>query len=205
MAGSKSFECTKCNIVKLVSEFYKRKDSKRGHRSDCKECHKEYRIINKSSIDEYKVKYYKDNRAAILKRKKLKRDGMTREQKDLRNEKDRLRRESNKQEFYRKRRVRRNKPINKLKDNVRRRINIALKVRTEKSVTYLGTSIKEYKRYLESMFTEGMSWDNYGEWHIDHIIPLASAKTEEELIKLFHYSNTQPLWAKDNLKKSCKV
>jgi hypothetical protein len=50
-----------------------------------------------------------------------------------------------------------------------------------------------------------MSWDNYGEWHIDHIIPLASADTEEEVLKLYHYTNLQPLWAIDNIRKGSKI
>ena len=50
-----------------------------------------------------------------------------------------------------------------------------------------------------------MSWENYGEWHVDHKIPLASAKTKEEVEKLFHHSNLQPLWAKDNLEKGAKI
>jgi hypothetical protein len=50
-----------------------------------------------------------------------------------------------------------------------------------------------------------MNWSNRKEWHIDHIIPLSSAKTEEELLKLFHYTNLQPLWANDNIKKSNKI
>jgi hypothetical protein len=58
--------------------------------------------------------------------------------------------------------------------------------------------------YMESMFTDGMSWDNYGEWHIDHIKPLSTAKTPEDVIELTHYTNLQPLWASDNLKKGKK-
>jgi hypothetical protein len=50
-----------------------------------------------------------------------------------------------------------------------------------------------------------MNWDNHGEWHIDHKIPLSTAKNEEELYKLNHYTNLQPLWSTDNLKKSNKI
>ena len=50
-----------------------------------------------------------------------------------------------------------------------------------------------------------MCWENHGEWHIDHVVPLASAKTEDEIYKLNHYSNLQPLWKIDNLKKSNKL
>jgi hypothetical protein len=50
-----------------------------------------------------------------------------------------------------------------------------------------------------------MSWSNHGKWHIDHIIPLSSAKSKEELVKLCHYTNLQPLWALDNLGKANKI
>lgn len=92
----------------------------------------------------------------------------------------------------------------KLIDNVRRRINIAIKNKTKHSIEYLGIDIESYKKYLEDLFQQGMSWENYGlyGWHIDHIVPLSSAKNIQELEKLFHYTNTQPLWAKDNLSKS---
>lgn len=59
--------------------------------------------------------------------------------------------------------------------------------------------------YIESKFKEGMSWENHGKWHIDHIKPLGNAKTEKELKKLFHYTNVQPLWAKENQKKGNKI
>lgn len=77
----------------------------------------------------------------------------------------------------------------------------------KKTTEYLGCSIPELKKHLESQFQEGMSWDNYGRngWHIDHIVPSSSASTEEELIKLQHYSNLQPLWETENLKKGSKL
>jgi hypothetical protein len=50
-----------------------------------------------------------------------------------------------------------------------------------------------------------MSWENYGKWHVDHVIPLASAKTPEDLIKLCHYTNLQPLWAIENILKRDKL
>jgi hypothetical protein len=70
---------------------------------------------------------------------------------------------------------------------------------------YLGCDIDVLKTHLEQQFKNGMSWDNYGEWHVDHIIPLASAKNEEEIIKLFHYSNLQPLWGMENKIKGSKM
>jgi len=69
----------------------------------------------------------------------------------------------------------------------------------------LGCSYEELKNHLESQFVEGMSWDNRGDWHIDHIIPLSSAMDKEGLLKLSHYTNLQPLWEKDNLEKSNKI
>jgi hypothetical protein len=71
----------------------------------------------------------------------------------------------------------------------------------------IGCSPQEFREYIESKFSEGMSWDNYGPrgWHLDHIIPLASAKNINEAIKLNHYTNLQPLWAEDNCKKGCRI
>jgi AraC-like DNA-binding protein len=72
----------------------------------------------------------------------------------------------------------------------------------------LGCSIVELKRHLEDQFDDNMSWDNYGldGWHIDHIVPLASFNLtdEDQFKKACHYTNLQPLWAKDNLSKGSK-
>jgi hypothetical protein len=69
----------------------------------------------------------------------------------------------------------------------------------------LGIDFDGFKKHIESKFAEGMNWENRELWHIDHIIPISSAKTEEEVFKLNHYTNLQPLWAEDNYKKSDKL
>jgi hypothetical protein len=76
-----------------------------------------------------------------------------------------------------------------------------------KTFDIIGCTTQFLKEHLENQFVGDMNWNNHGlfGWHIDHIIPLSSAKTEEELYKLCHYSNLQPLWAEDNLKKSNKI
>ena len=93
--------------------------------------------------------------------------------------------------------------------NMRARFKFELAKRGEKQSTktnkYLGCTWEFLRGYLASKFTDEMSWDNYGDWHVDHIIPLASARTKDELIKLCHYSNLQPLWAFDNLSKGAKM
>jgi hypothetical protein len=70
----------------------------------------------------------------------------------------------------------------------------------------IGCSPECLKEHLEKQFKEGMTWDKLGKQiHIDHIIPLSSAKTEEEVYKLCHYTNLQPLWAHENLSKGNKI
>lgn len=98
-------------------------------------------------------------------------------------------------------------PIFKLKCNLRRSISHAFsgKRKSKKSVILLGCSFEMAKTYLASLFQPGMNWDNYGKWHVDHIIPLSTANSVEELEKLWYYTNLQPLWAKDNLHKSDKL
>lgn len=75
-----------------------------------------------------------------------------------------------------------------------------------KSNAILGCTWEQLVIYIGNQFTEGMSWDLVGnEIHIDHIIPLSTAKTEEDVIRLNHYTNLQPLWAEDNLRKSDRL
>lgn len=69
----------------------------------------------------------------------------------------------------------------------------------------LGFDWGTLRAHLEARFTDGMTWDNYGEWHVDHIVPLASAETAKQLHALCHYTNLQPLWAADNIRKGAKL
>lgn len=121
-----------------------------------------------------------------------------RENKDKRNKTKRL---------YRKKKLK--DPLYKATKSLRHRVYMIFK---NKSITknnstkkLLGEEFDVVKNHIESKFVKEMSWENHGKWHIDHIIPLSSAKTEEELIKLCHYTNLQPLWAEDNLRKSNNI
>jgi|TARA_R110002110_G_scaffold248495_2_gene464657 hypothetical protein len=95
----------------------------------------------------------------------------------------------------------------KIENALRRRLHhtVTMKghTKSKKTLDLLGCSSKFLKTHLENQFTEGMSWDNYGEWHIDHIIPCSSfdLSIPEHQQKCFDYMNLQPLWAIDNLKK----
>jgi hypothetical protein len=97
----------------------------------------------------------------------------------------------------------------RLKNALRSRVKIALKKPAKKTRTHLlvGCSIDELKLHIEKQFRVGMTWENWEQfgWHLDHIIPLASAKTKEELERLCHYTNLQPLWWRDNLEKRDKI
>lgn len=93
--------------------------------------------------------------------------------------------------------------------NLRRRLNVALRknYKAGSAVSDLGCSMEQFKLYLESKFQAGMTWDNYGkEWHIDHIRPLANYDLTDRqvFLQLAHYTNLQPLWAADNIRKSNK-
>jgi hypothetical protein len=90
-------------------------------------------------------------------------------------------------------------------------LNKAIKRNTKNgsSVKDLGCSIKEFKEYIEKQFKDGMNWNNWCKdgWHIDHIKPLNSFNLtdREDLLKAVHYTNLQPLWARDNFNKSDKI
>ncbi len=157
---------------------------------------KAYREANKEKVRETKAAYHRRN-AATIKRKAAENYAA--------NRKARVKA----MVAYEKNR-RATDPFFALSKNIRGRIKNALSsqgyTKKSKSFNIIGCSCEELRYYLELFFEEGMSWDNYGtEWHVDHIVPLACAKDEEELLDLNHFTNLQPLWAADNLAKGDKI
>jgi hypothetical protein len=100
-------------------------------------------------------------------------------------------------------------PIYKFASNIRSLIANSIKnkgyKKDSKTEDILGCSFAFFTKYIEQRFQEGMTWENRSEWHIDHIFPLASAKTEKEILKLNNYKNLRPLWKSDNISKSNKM
>ena len=98
-------------------------------------------------------------------------------------------------------------PQGHLASVVRSQVKKALKHDKEMTSTeYLGCDIKTFKAHIEAQFKEGMTWENHGEWHIDHKIPLkykhnGETPSLEEVAKRLHYTNTQPMWASENIAK----
>lgn len=106
--------------------------------------------------------------------------------------------------------IRSQKPEYRIINNLRVGIYCAIsgKKKYKKTLEYLGCSISEFKDRLSGMFADGMSWENYGKiWHLDHIVPVSSFDFNDEHSQriCFHYSNMQPMFAVDNMKKSNKI
>ena len=114
-------------------------------------------------------------------------------------------------ETKRKRRLERRKTdtLYALKTSVRSLICKAFREKSFKKSSQAGEIIgcdwHDLKSHIEDQFIDGMSWTNRRQWHIDHIVPLASANTPDDIVRLNHYTNLRPLWALDNLKKGARM
>ena len=188
--------CSKCGIEKDVCEFNTRKTSKDGYRGYCKKCHLDYseKYINEHT-EKYK-KYQDEYHSNNVETHRLKSTEY------YQNNKEKVHKHM-KNRYY-------TDELYRLKITIRNRINVFLRnnniIKRNKTFNIVKCSPEFLKEYLEKQFTEGMTWELMGQHiHIDHIMPLSSAKTEEEIYKLCHYTNLQPLWAEDNLKKSDKI
>lgn len=101
-----------------------------------------------------------------------------------------------------------NNPEVKIRKSLRARLRLVLNGtwKMGKTAESIGCALPELRSYLESLFQHGMTWDNYGQWHIDHIKPVCAFDLEDpkEIEKVNHYSNLRPLWAYENCAKSAQ-
>lgn len=214
--------CKKCGELKSIDDFYK-------HFSKCKECvirrvKKRYDSVEgKKKIKKYE---YKRVRNPLRKEKhKIYQAKYRKKNIEEIREKHKLYKEKCKKlgigefsilgkkrsaELISQRYYRRYKKdiLYTLAINLRSRINIAIKSNQKvgSAVEDLGCSIKELKIYLENKFLAGMTWNNWGSWHIDHIKPLSkfNLSDRKQYLEAINFINLQPLWAIDNLKKGAK-
>ncbi len=187
-------ECKTCKTIKSLIEFYKAKGSRDGYNSNCIVCFKQivkkYRKVNTKSNDFYKnnknwhKEWYKKNKDKIRQKRTI-----------YINSKRKL------------------DSLFKFKEDVKTRIRMSFNnkgIRKDSNTKdILGCSIKEFREYIESKFEPWMNWDNKGNpkdgileinksWDLDHIIPLSTAKTKEDIIRLNHYTNFQPMCSYTN-------
>jgi hypothetical protein len=207
--------CGKCKLKKNVDMFGRDVRTKTGLRSTCNDCRKIeskiYREKNPEKRKETIKRYYENNKEK--ERLRFKKYRMENPEKRKLTCKNYVINNKDKYNEYSKNWKKKERLINpkyKLINNIRERTKDFLNYKKENKNTKIynivGCSPEFLKEYIENKFTEGMSWDLMGKHiHIDHIIPLSSAKDEDEIYKLCHYSNLQPLWAKDNLKKGSKI
>jgi hypothetical protein len=198
--------CTKCKRIKPLTEFHKDKRKADEYSCSCKICRNKiaenYRKNNKEKISLVGKERYENNKEKI---KKYQYDN-----KELISNRKQKRYQKNKVLVIKKNTAyqtarRKVDPLFKLMCNLRTLIGNSMKnggfTKTTKTAQILGCSFDEFKVHIENQFAEGMSWDNHGEWHYDHVTPISWGQTEQEIIALNHFSNFQPLWEEDNLKK----
>ena len=204
--------CQSCGEVFSLDNFYSA-GSKNVYQSKCKECSKE--VSNKRRIEhpekvkaswkkwgeknsekrkKYMDKYRKENaeKRAVYRREYY----LNNKDTEVQNSMDYIQNRLETDELFRIK--------EKIRGVIKSRIHGGKKFRTCK---ILGCDYAVFKKYIEEQFQPGMTWDNHAVhgWHFDHIVPISSAKTEEDMYRLNHYTNFQPLWAEENLKKSNKM
>ena len=210
--------CCTCHECKPITLFVKK-------RNQCKVCiaayHREYhqehreeitardrkwRQQNKNKINAKSREYYQNNKVEIAANSRK----YHQENKEEIAAQHRKYQQKNREEINaRNRKRRKNDPAHAMKLRLRRRMQHAVKAagldkKCASSSELLGISPQGLKEWLEEQFTEGMTWENRSDWHVDHIIPCTAfdLTVDENQRICFWYKNLQPMWAKENLQKS---
>ena len=219
--------CAKCTQI-ACKEYYKKnrerllnraKKNHLGNRERNRKRFKKYYIENKEKMSQDSKEYYIENKEEISKQQKTRYqengERIREERKQYcKKNKDRIKQYAHidKPNRNRKRRQKYKTDIKyKIEIILRSRLTKALidKIKKETTFTLLGCSIEYLKSHIEKRFKPGMSWANYNHntWHLDHILPCASFDLSDinQQRQCFHYSNLQPLWAKENMIKRDKI
>lgn len=228
--------CKICKLEKPLSEFYKRSNG--YYRTECKSCNyqkvKQWRKNNKDKVHDQYIRYYDKNKETILARNKnwsdnnldkikqyskeyynIHKSDILEHQKKY-NQLHKIERAKYWNYYYHK--VKLSKFRDKYHNDPKFHISFCISNRIRSSLkngknnqhweNIVGYTLQDLMEHLESKFQPGMTWDNYGQWHIDHVIPISYfdyTSYEDESFKIcWSLDNLQPLWAKDNLKKSNK-
>ena len=214
---TKRRQCMECNRLAAAKRYHADPAASTARLN-------EWKKRNRETYLEKSKAYYQANKESILKQQKAKlatsegkaakkaRDARYREA-----NRDRLNREASERYYANKeqhlaqtlayqRRKEATDPAYRLVRRLRKRVwdAIAKGHKSEKTMELVGCSIEALMEHLEAQFTDGMTWDNYGQWHVDHIRPCASFDLEdpEQQRQCFNYTNLQPLWAEDNIRKA---
>ena len=219
--------CVGCKQSKKYDDFTKNKTKKDGLNNYCKLCQKNYREKNKEQIREQQKEYRQTNKEKLF----AQQTNYRKNNKHKIRERDRNYRLDNKEKIKLKHQQWSNKNKeyirayknqqyhnkhkhsiqNRLRSSLRSRIRLAINKgkKCAKTMELIGCSLDHFRQHIEKQFVDGMNWNNYGlyGWHIDHILPCSNFDLTDPLQQklCFNYANLQPLWAKDNLKKSNKL
>lgn len=206
--------CASCGAEKEASEFAAARDRKDGLRPYCKPCsnakNKQFREANPESAKASTSKWYENNKekkAAQVKkwaeRNKEHHASVSKAWMHANTDKARG--------YWRKhyQECRKNNPAYKIHNAIGGRIRKCLRgAKASRTETLIGYPITELMASLERQFQPGMRWDNYGEWHIDHIVPLVefdcSTEESDQIKRAWAIPNLRPIWAEENLRKRCK-
>lgn len=207
--------CTKCGETKPVSAFYV--DNRRGgYRPECRHCSNQagakWRRENPDKHKSYNDAWYRDNatskNAKAREWQKQHPDKVRKYQSDWRERNPDRAKEIHRKSDAKRRATAKGKLENNIKAGIHRGLTKGAK-NGRRTFDLLGFTLQDLIRHLEKQFLPGMSWKNYGEWHVDHRIPLAAHNYETpddiDFKRAWRLQNLQPLWAEDNKAKYAKL
>jgi polyribonucleotide nucleotidyltransferase len=198
--------CKKCNEDKILSEFKPKKQCVDGYENICKECdkkyQKEYREKNKDKIKNQRKRHYSENKAKIKEKSK----NYYYDNIDVVKERISNYKKENKDKIneYNRNYMNKNKHVRVWRNLIYKTIEKLGTKKENHTIDELGYSALDLKNHIKSLFTDGMSWDNHGEWHVDHIKPISKFNEKTPIKEVNALNNLQPLWGPDNLKKGSK-